>query len=119
MSVVICYQDLDVCDLRWWSASTVVPGGGQYQLDWSVQLSGQPIAFTLTQQDGLPASASIALSGVEYIKQMQIGSDMVLTTANIPELARNETLTVFGQGTAGGTLTFSILMKHPTKRAEK
>jgi len=116
MSVVFSYSDVDPCDLKWWSASTVVPGGGQYQFEWSVQRAGQPIAFTLVQQDGLPASASISLSGTEYIKQMQCGDSAIYTTANIPRLRKNETLTIFGQGTAGGTITFSLLLKHDSSR---
>ncbi len=116
MSVVFSYHDVDPCDLRWWSASAVVPGGGQYQFDWSCERAGQPIAFTLVQQDGLPASASISLSGVEYIKSMQCGASAIYTTANVPYLAQNETLTIFGQGTAGGVITFTLLLKHDSHR---
>lgn len=118
MSVVFSYHDVDPCDLKWWSASTVVPGGGQYQFDWSVQRAGQPIAFTIVQQDGLPASATIQLSGTEYIKSMQVGPSAIYTTADLPYLERNARLTILGQGTAGGTLTFTLLLKHtPNKGA--
>jgi hypothetical protein len=112
MSVVFTVDETDICNLQWRSSSVVVPGGGQYQLDWTNNRAGQPIAFTLVQNDGDPASASISLSGVEYIKAMQCGASAIYTTANIPYLAANESLTVFGAATAGGTITFTILMKY-------
>ena len=117
MSVVFSHSDVDICDLRWWSSTTIVPGGGQFQLPWSVQMAGQPIAFTCVASDGQPVAVTISLSGVEYIKQMQVGDSGIYTTANIPYLQANETLVIFGNATAASNLTFSILIKHnsPTR----
>lgn len=80
-------------------------------MQFSVDRPGQPIAFSCVQQDGDPVSISIDLSGTNYINQMQVGASSIITTANLPVLVKNQPLLIRGQGTGGGTVTFSLLIK--------
>ena len=111
MSVVFSYHDIPTCDLKWWSLTTTISVAGAYNLIWTCDRPGQPIAFSVGQRDGLPVTCTISHNGTNIVQGMQIDSSMIVSTANLPQLARNEQLNISGSGTGGQQLTFSILMK--------